>query len=45
MLTKEGLPDDGFITRTVFPEVPPRVEYTLSELGAAMRPIIDAMQA
>ena len=36
---------DGIITRTVFPEVPPRVEYALSELGESMRPVLDAMQA
>ena len=36
---------DGIITRTVFPEVPPKVEYALSELGESMRPILDAMQA
>ena len=40
-----ALENDGIITRTVFPEVPPRVEYALSELGDSMRPIIDAMQA
>lgn len=34
---------DGIITRTVYPEVPPRVEYALSELGESMRPIMDAM--
>ena len=36
---------DGIITRTVYPEVPPRVEYALSELGESMRPILDSMQA
>ena len=36
---------DGIITRTVYPEVPPRVEYALSPLGETMRPILDAMQA
>ena len=36
---------DGIITRTVFPEVPPRVEYALSELGESMRPIIKSMEA
>ena len=36
---------DGIVTRTVYPEVPPRVEYALSELGETMRPILDAMQA
>lgn len=36
---------DGIITRTVYPEVPPRVEYALSELGESMRPIIQSMEA
>lgn len=36
---------DGIITRTVYAEVPPRVEYALSELGESMRPILDSMQA
>lgn len=35
---------DGIITRTVYPEVLPRVEYALSELGESMRPIIKAME-
>ena len=35
---------DGIITRTVFPEVPPRVEYSLRELGKSMQPIIDSME-
>ncbi|MFG6330759.1 MAG: helix-turn-helix transcriptional regulator [Lachnospiraceae bacterium] len=35
---------DGLITRTVYAEVPPRVEYALSELGETMRPILDAME-
>ena len=35
---------DGIITRTVYPEVPPRVEYALSELGESMRSIMDAME-
>lgn len=35
---------DGLITRTVYPEVPPHVEYALSELGETMRPIIGAME-
>lgn len=35
---------DGIITRTVYPEVPPHVEYALSELGETMRPIIQAME-
>ena len=35
---------DGIVTRTVYPEVPPRVEYALSELGESMRPGMDAME-
>ena len=39
-----SMEEDGLITRTVFPEVPPHVEYALSDLGETMRPILDAMQ-
>ena len=40
-----SLESNGIITRTVYPEVPPRVEYALSELGETLRPILDAMAA
>lgn len=40
-----SMENDGIITRTVYPEVPPRVEYALSELGESMRPIMRAMEA
>ena len=39
-----SMENDGLITRTVYPEVPPRVEYALSELGESMRPILNSMQ-
>ena len=35
---------DGIITRTVYAEVPPRVEYALSELGESLKPILEAMR-
>ena len=35
--------DSGLLTRTVFPEVPPHVEYALTELGYSLKPVLDAM--
>lgn len=39
-----SMESDGIIVRTVYPEVPPRVEYSLSELGESMRAIIKSME-
>lgn len=38
-----SLEEDGLIERVVFAEVPPRVEYSLSDLGKTLKPILDAM--
>ena len=35
--------NEGLVLRTVYPEVPPRVEYSLSELGLTLKPILDSM--
>ena len=39
-----SMEQDGIVIRRVYPEVPPRVEYSLSELGESMRSIIQAME-
>ncbi len=38
-----SMEEDGLLTRKVFPEVPPRVEYTLTETGRSLKPILDSM--
>ncbi len=38
-----SMEEDGLLTRKVFPEVPPRVEYTLTETGYSLKPILDSM--
>ena len=40
-----SMEEDGLLTRRVYAEVPPRVEYTLTETGMSLRPVLDAMQA
>ena len=46
-LTKQlrELEQDGFIHREIYKEIPPKVEYTLSELGESFIPILNAMMA
>lgn len=39
-----AMEESGLLTRTVYPQVPPRVEYALTETGLSLRPVLDAMQ-
>lgn len=39
-----AMEEDGIVIRTVYPEIPPKVEYKLSELGETLRPIIKDME-
>lgn len=45
MLTQQlrQLEADGILHRNVYPEVPPKVEYSLTELGTSLKPILDSM--
>lgn len=47
MLTQQlrELETDGLISRTVYPVVPPKVEYALADLGKSLHPVLEAMHA
>lgn len=40
-----AMENSGLLTRTVYAEVPPKVEYSLTDLGLSLKPILDAMQS
>ena len=42
-LQLKELVDDGLVVKTIYPELPPRSEYTITELGRSLLPILDAM--
>jgi DNA-binding HxlR family transcriptional regulator len=39
-----SLEEDGIVVRKIYAEVPPRVEYSLSELGETLRPVVEVMR-
>lgn len=45
MLTQQlrELEEDGLLTRTVYPVIPPKVEYSLTQKGSSLRPVLEAM--
>ena len=44
-LQLKELADDGLVAKTIYPELPPRSEYAITELGRSLLPILDAMIA
>lgn len=43
-VTLRTLEADGFLKRTIYPEIPPRVEYTITNLGKSLVPLIDNLE-
>ena len=45
MLTQQlrEMERNGLVTRNIYPQVPPKVEYSLTELGASLKPVVEAM--
>ena len=43
-VTLRTLEADGFLKRTIYPEIPPRVEYTITSLGKSLVPLIDKLE-
>ena len=42
-VTLRGLERDGIVTRTMYPVIPPRVEYALTPRGQGLRPVVEAL--
>lgn len=45
MLTQQlrEMERNGLVSRKIYPQVPPKVEYSLTELGASLKPVVEAM--
>ncbi len=39
-----NLEENGLVTRTEYPQIPPKVEYSLSEIGLRFQPVLDSLQ-
>lgn len=42
-MTLRTLEEDGYVTRTIFSEIPPRVEYALTERARSLKPVLDSL--
>ena len=43
-ISQRDMEEQGLVCRKVYAEVPPRVEYSLTELGYSLKPVLDAMK-